>query len=418
MTYNYKVNKRLAVFDVEGIILPKRRYLFVQATKKLDFFKILNIILLGFLYEIGIYTLERALKGIYKFFEGISRRELYQTFKLLPIIPGVQEVFQKLRENGYQIALISSGLPDFLIKELARQLVADYAHGLKLEMVEGKITGAIKGDVIKRNGKAIVLEKILKKEKISKNHCIAVVDDRNNLSMFRFCAIIIGYNPDAVIAAKCDYAIKGNLRDIIPFFDSKVRILTNPYTRNDAFREFIHMGSFLIPLLCKFLNVNRYAIATLIVIIAIVYFFSELTRRVGINFPPFTTITNLAAMGDEKWGFASPPIFFALGIILSLTLYPTQTGFTAITILTLGDGTARIIGKKLGRIVLPYNKVKKLEGTLGGILVSSWASLLFVTPSKAIATSIFSLIVESLPLPINDNIIIPLIAGLVLTVIP
>jgi dolichol kinase len=55
---------------------------------------------------------------------------------------------------------------------------------------------------------------------------------------------------------------------------------------------------------------------------------------------------------------------------------------------------------------------------LAGILLSATASLLFVSPSKAVAASIISMIVETLPLPINDNILIPLVAAVVLTAIP
>ena len=123
-------------------------------------------------------------------------------------------------------------------------------------------------------------------------------------------------------------------------------------------------------------------------------------------------------MGEEQWGFATSPTLFALSIFIALTLYPPQTGFAAITILTLGDGTARLVGKKFGRRVLPHNKAKKLEGTVAGILLSAAASLLFVSPSKAIAASITGMIVETIPLPINDNILIPLVAAVALTVIP
>ncbi|RLI37375.1 hypothetical protein DRO66_03975, partial [Candidatus Bathyarchaeota archaeon] len=132
----------------------------------------------------------------------------------------------------------------------------------------------------------------------------------------------------------------------------------------------------------------------------------------------FTTITNKVAVGEEQWGFATSPTLFALSIFIALTLYPPQTGFAAITILTLGDGTARLVGKKFGRRVLPHNKAKKLEGTVAGILLSAAASLLFVSPSKAIAASIIGMIVETIPLPINDNILIPLVAAVALTVIP
>ena len=81
--------------------------------------------------------------------------------------------------------------------------------------------------------------------------------------------------------------------------------------------------------------------------------------------------------------------------------------FAAITVLTLGDETAKIVGKKLGRRALLYNKTKQLEGTLAGIIVSAAASL-FITPFKAVAASVTSMVAESPPLPVDDNFTIPL----------
>lgn len=418
MIINNKSNRRLAVFDVEGIIIPKRQFLLLQAIKTLKINKILTVLLQGFLYELGIYPLDRALRGIYRFLNGVSQEEVSQTFNLIPIIPGVRQVFEKLKKMGYQIALISSGIPEFLVKELATKLNVDYAYGLKLEVIKGVITGNISGDVIKKNGKALILEKILKEEKYSKKDCIAIVDDRNNLSLLHICEKSIGYNPDTIIAAKCDYAIKGELEDIIPFLDPTVKKLTIPYTRTDIFREIIHLGSFLIPILSQFLNINRYILAIIILLTTILYTVSEFKRRIGTNFPLFTRLTKMAIMGAEKWGFADAPIFFALGIFLTLILYPKQIGYAAITMLTLGDGTAKIIGKKFGTISFPYNKAKKLEGTVAGIIAATIGSLLFVSPQKALIVATLSMIVESIPLPINDNIIIPLVAGTLLMIMP
>ena len=302
--------RRLAIFDVEGIIIPKRQFLLLQATSSMNLTKIVFVLLQGFLYELGIYPLDSAFRGIYRLLRGISKTELYETFKLIPIIPGVRLVFQKLQEAGYQIALISSGIPDFLVNELATQLHVDYAYGLELEVSDGIVTGKIGGDVIKEQGKALILEKLQNEENYRKADCLAIVDDRNNLSLFPLCDTVIGYNPDTLIAAKCDYAIKGELTDIITFFDPTVKTHTVPYTRNDIFREIIHMGSFLIPILSYFFNVNRYTLASIILITILLYTVSELARRLGTNFPPFTTITNLAAMGDEKWG-CQPVLYHA-----------------------------------------------------------------------------------------------------------
>jgi phosphoserine phosphatase/dolichol kinase len=409
---------RLAVFDVEGIIIPKRRYLYLHASKQLGALKLLRITFLGVLYELGLIPLENALKGIYRLFAGMSLDAFYHTFQAIPLIPGVAQVFHTLRAQGYHIALISSGIPDFLVADLAQQLGADYARGLNLELHHDHATGTISGEVIAANGKATVLAQIFQEHPYARRYCVVVADDRNNLSLFPFAGKTIGFNPDAFLAVRCDYAVKGSLLDLLPFLANPVQPTRRPYSKNEAFREVIHMGSFLIPLLCHFLNVNRYALGAVILATAVVSIFSELARAAHLQLPPFTTLTTLAALGEETWGFAVSPLLFALGILIALTLYSPPTGFAAITILTLGDGTARLVGKKLGRRVLPYNKTKKLEGTVAGILVSATASLLFVSPARALVASVLSLLVETLPLPVDDNLLIPLTAGLALHILP
>jgi phosphoserine phosphatase len=406
--------------DVEGIIIPKRRYLFIQAIKNLSFVKTLLILFYGFLYEIHVFTLEKSLSNIYKFFKGMQEYEFLQIFETIAIIPGINEVIKKLKENGYKIALISSGIPDFLVKNLAQKIQADYAYGVKLEVIDNKITGNITGEVIKKNGKAMVLSKLLREGGYSKQNCIVIADDRNNVSMFPLASITIGYNPDYVLAIRSDYAVKGDVQEIIPFLKINEPSKYN-VTKSYTFREVIHLGSYLIPILCHFFNIeNRYFIV-LISSVTIIYIFSEVTRRVGLNFPLLSKITANAVIGEEKWGFATSPIFFALGVTLPLVIWnnnlirPPQIGYSAITILTLGDGTAKIIGKSIGKRVLPYNKTKKIEGTLAGIAVSFFGSLLFISPYKALIASIITMILEGFPSPINDNVTIPLIAGLIIT---
>jgi dolichol kinase len=116
--------------------------------------------------------------------------------------------------------------------------------------------------------------------------------------------------------------------------------------------------------------------------------------------------------------FATAPIFFALGIMLSLVLFPAPANYAAVVILTFGDGFATIFGKKFGRTVIPFNKGKRLEGSVFGFLFAFLGALVFVDPVKALIGATVGMLIEVLPLPINDNLTIPLAAGLALTLIP
>lgn len=409
-----QVTKRLVAFDVEGIIIPKRKFLLLQATKNLTIQRIVYLLLYGLLYEVGVASLETSLQNIYSLFTNVSMSNFRQTFRSIKLIPDASLVIQQLKHQGYEIAFISSGIPDFLVRELAQQLNVKYAVGLILEISNNKLTGRISGDVIHAKGKALILKQLLNQNHILKENCFLVVDDRNNLPMFPFAGTTIGYNPDPFIARKCDYAIKGNLKDILPLILPSDNSPNYLFTRNDAIREAIHMGSYSIPFICHVFQVDSKGIVLIIIFCTILFFISELLRLSDIRFPIISQITEAAATGEERWEFALSPVFFALSIVISLTLFSPEIGYTAITILTLGDGTARFVGKKWGMHDIPHNRVKKIEGTLAGIGIASFASLMFTSPVNAVIVSSICMLAETVPLPFNDNIMIPLTAWIIM----
>jgi dolichol kinase len=138
----------------------------------------------------------------------------------------------------------------------------------------------------------------------------------------------------------------------------------------------------------------------------------------GFNVPVLSTITWRATIQPEIYEFVTAPIFFALGIMLSLLLFPAPISYASIAIFTLGDGSATLFGKTFGERVFPYNKGKKAEGTLCGFLIAALGASIFISPLKALIGAGVGMIVESLPTPINDNITIPLFAGLALLLLP
>jgi phosphoserine phosphatase/dolichol kinase len=406
--------KGLVVFDVEGVLLPKRRYIPFEVTKMLGFTKFLKIVFFGLLYEIGLLSLEAALKRIFQCFKGYTIDELRYYYRKMPLLPGSQKVFEDLHKNGWKTALISSGLPNIFIKELATKLNADHAFGLKLKTLCDKFTGEIEGDVIKKNGKATILKEILKNERMSPQNCVLVADDRNNLQMFPYASLKIGYNPDSRLSARSDHVITGNLSEIIPVITKTRHGKPKPTpSRNQLIRGIIHMSGFAVPFIC--ILFDRHLIAFLILFITLFYVISELTRIMGRNFPIFTSITSQAAVKLELYEFATAPIFYAFGIILSLVIFPPSTGYASIAILTLGDGSATLFGKKLGRTRFPFNKAKNLEGSFFGFIFAFLGANLFIDPLRAFIGATTGMLIECLPTPVNDNLIVPLAAGLALT---
>jgi phosphoserine phosphatase/dolichol kinase len=404
----------LVVFDVEGVLLPKRRYIPFETTKMLGVIKFLKIVFFGLLYEIGLLSLETALKRIFQCFKGYTIDELHYYYKKMPLLPGSQKVFKDLHKNGWKTALISSGLPNTFIEELATKLNADHAFGLKLKTFSDKFTGEIEGDVIKKNGKAAILKEILRSERISPQNCILVADDRNNLQMFPYASLKIGYHPDSMLSVRSDHIITGNLSEIIPIITKTRHEKPKPTSsRNQIIRGTIHMSGFAVPFIC--ILFDRHLIAILLLFVTFFYVISELTRIMGRKFPIFTSITSRAAVKLELYEFATAPIFYAFGIILPLIIFPPSTAYASIAILTLGDGSATLFGKKLGRTRFPFNKAKNLEGSFFGFIFAFLGANLFVDPLRAFIAATTGMLIECLPTPVNDNLIVPIASGLALT---
>ena len=405
-----KSKPRLVVFDVEGVLIPKNRFIF-DVGKSLGVSQLLKMLFIGFLYEAGIVALKSALKRIFKIMRGVKIEKLMQIFEDIPSKPQLQSLFAQLKARNCKIALISSGIPTVIVEKMASTLGADYAFGIEVGVNDDALTGEIWGDAIEANGKRKVLTGILAAEGLCLSDCVVVADDRNNSCVFLSGMQKIGYNPDFVLRAKADNVVTGKLSKILPIIDGKPKQRSLP-TRNDLLREAIHASGVFIPVLAGLVGVYR--IALMICVVSALYSLSELLRMNRKNLPVISAITRNAASPTELYEFTAAPLYFAMGILITLLLFPGPVNGAAIAIFTLGDSTASLFGGLISKKPLPFNKGKTLEGSLFGFFFAFLAGAFFVPPALALIAAAVAMAVESLPLPINDNILIPLGAGLAL----
>jgi HAD superfamily phosphoserine phosphatase-like hydrolase len=405
---------RLIVFDVEGVIVPKERHLALQAYRRFGVYGLVLAGVIGALYVVGVLTIKEALSKIYALFRGVSLEDLLRVFRDVPVVHGAVDVFHALKKAGYKTALISSGLPTFLVRDLAERLGADHAVGLELEINAGLLTGRIGGEALEPDGKATLLQSLLIQEDAVSAYMV-VADDRNNLPMFPLCQVRMGCNPDVVVRLKCDHVVL-NLTEVLAFLQVE-RPGPNPSSANEKIREAIHMSGFLIPLACFYLGFDCSLLAALLLLVASLYAVTELSRLRGKSIPGFSTVTRVAAIGTELTGFAAAPIYLALGIAVTLLTIPPPVSYASIAILTLGDASASIFGRAFGNHRYFFNKAKTVEGSICGLLLSFLGAALFTHPVQAVIGAAVGMIIEVIPLPVNDNLTISLIAGLAMLLV-
>lgn len=120
-------------------------------------------------------------------------------------------------------------------------------------------------------------------------------------------------------------------------------------------------------------------------------------------------------------------LLFLLGCILSYIIFEPQIAIAAIITLFLGDTIVALFGLSFGKFKSPTNQKKHIDATLVGVFVNTIIISFFISfsPWKVLFASTTSLFAESL-IPFDklensalriffdDNILIPLIFGLVL----
>ena len=105
---------------------------------------------------------------------------------------------------------------------------------------------------------------------------------------------------------------------------------------------------------------------------------------------------------------------------MSMLLFPEPIALAAIAIMALGDSVTNVFGRYFGEIRLPYNRKKTVDGVLIGIGAATLGALFFVPLGVALAASTMAMFVETWDLkigvPIDDNVLVPLVAGGVMLV--
>jgi dolichol kinase len=112
-------------------------------------------------------------------------------------------------------------------------------------------------------------------------------------------------------------------------------------------------------------------------------------------------------------------IFFIVGCLLVVKLFDRDIALASIMILTFGDSVSHLFGLYFGKIKHPLNGLKKLEGNIFGSIAGGFMAMFFVNYIWAFSGALIAMVIEAIEVKmgnnvIDDNILIPLIAGTIM----
>ena len=130
--------------------------------------------------------------------EGIAAR--------LPLTDGAERLFTTLRSLGFKTAIISGGF-QYFGRHLQKMLAVDYVLANELEVVDGKVTGEVAGEIVNGDRKAAFLREIAARENIDLRQVIAVGDGANDLPMIRIAGLGIAFRAKPVVRQSANHAM-------------------------------------------------------------------------------------------------------------------------------------------------------------------------------------------------------------------
>ncbi|KZB83844.1 phosphoserine phosphatase SerB [Amycolatopsis regifaucium] len=169
---------------------------------------------------------EAAMRGELNFGESLERRValleglpetvLDEVAASIELTPGARTTIRTLKRMGFRCGVVSGGFTK-IIQSLVDDLGLDFAAANELEVVDGKLTGRVVGEIVDRAGKATALRRFAEEYEISLQQCVAVGDGANDIDMLSVAGMGVAFNAKPALREVADTALSHPYLDAVLF---------------------------------------------------------------------------------------------------------------------------------------------------------------------------------------------------------
>ena len=176
--------------------------------------------------ELVAEVTERAMRGELDFAQSL--RERVATLAGLPesvfdvvrsrirVTKGVPELIAGVKAFGGHVGVVSGGFHE-LLDPLAEDLGLDFWKANRLEVVDGRLTGHVVGEIIDGAAKAVALSAWALETQTSLNDTVAIGDGANDLAMMAVAGLSIAFCAKPIVQEQANVAL--NERDLAKTLD-------------------------------------------------------------------------------------------------------------------------------------------------------------------------------------------------------
>ena len=187
----------------------------------------------------------------------------------------------------------------------------------------------------------------------------------------------------------------------------------NDIIKSEFARKAIHLSNSIIPLSYYYFFPDKIDMIITLAFFLIFCFFIEIHRKNNHKLSRiFSNWFEFMMRDEEKKGELTGATWVFVGALFTILLVPDPFNIISLLFLSFGDTFAAIIGTKF-----PYIKLgkKTLSGSIAGFFACVTIGLVIdisITYEIIILGAFMAMLIEILPLPVNDNLSIPIFSGL------
>lgn len=171
----------------------------------------------GYLDEVARVTAE-AMDGRLDFAESLRRRVallagldaavLAEVAAELELTEGAETLIRTLQAHGVCCGIASGGFVQ-TCETLMTRLGLDFCAANTLEVVDGRLTGRVTGDIVDRAGKATALRRFALDQGVDLADTVAIGDGANDIDMLTAAGYAIAFNAKTALREYADAEVDG-----------------------------------------------------------------------------------------------------------------------------------------------------------------------------------------------------------------
>jgi len=232
---------RLAVVDVAaaaGVDIAVERIGIARRAKRLIVFDVDSTLITGEVIEMladhtgtrsrveeitaaamrGELDFADSLRERVRVLAGLDESVLEEVRAEVVLTPGARTLVRTLKRLGFMVAVVSGGFIE-IVGPLAAELGIDRAEANRLEIVDGRLTGKVVGEIVDRAGKERALRRFAADAGLPLSRTVAIGDGANDLDMLAAAGLGVAFNAKPVVRELAHTAVN------VPYLDAVLFLL-------------------------------------------------------------------------------------------------------------------------------------------------------------------------------------------------